>query len=397
MPSIFSYCIVGIFLTIALSGRKALSHIAPSSTIRVTSLRRVRQLLHPPHMTLARQLQSRAVPNLRLARAFALTNTFVSSDTTVHAQFASSALELLSAATPRGSWYPFTNASSTVLEETLSHARNTRIPFDLFMQHFVLKIILHTLFQVPATDLDDRGIALIAGGINILWKLSKTNEELPPTLLEDMNAYLRAWVPDVANPLDLVIPTFETLWRVVGITVALAYRDPYAASALRTFLECPTRDQFNRFPSDAPSVAAIVAEVMRLHPPTKSISRTHAASPGFLRRWLSVIILSPTVPTTYVADIRAVQRDREIWGPDADMFKPMRHHRDRLTNEQSQALLGFGLGKLQCVASKWAPLAVGILAAAVVDKVGNGLEIVEGRGVGGREGWDGWAIVVLPV
>ncbi|KAI0085950.1 cytochrome P450 [Irpex rosettiformis] len=369
-----------------------------SRTTSATSLRDVRELLAPKDVPLANQLRSRSLPNMRLIRAFHLTNTFVSSDVNVHSHFTSTARKLLLTATPGGNWRFFTESATNIFDDTLSSSPITSVfAFDSSMQHFVLKIILHTLFGVPTTDLDDRGIALVAQGVNTLWKLSKTQEELPLDLLPSMNEYLRAWVPAIENPLDFVIPTFETLWRVVAITVAMIHNDRRAIQVFRDLLDNPTKGQFDNFPAGTPSVGAVVAEVMRLHPPTKSISRASTTSFSTFGECLRTIFPLLRTSTVHVASIRAIQRDPEIWGPDAEDFSPMRHHPDTLTSEQSRALLGFGFGKLQCVASSWAPMAVGLIAASVVDKIGSGLEIIEGEGIGGREGWDGWSILFKSV
>lgn len=392
-----SYTTISVLFAFALVvvGASALRHSTTTRTTSVKSLRSVRELLAPKDVALMDQLMARSLPNIRLVRAFNLTNTFVSSDVDVHHRFVTFARKLMEKTTPRGNWRLFAESTTTVMDEIVSSAHNDSIPFDLFIQHLTLKVILHTLFGVPSTDLDDKGVALVAHGINALWKLSKTQQELPEDLLPAMNAHLRAWIPDIENPLDFVIPTFETLWRVVAIAIAMAHKDQPASNAFHELLDNPTKRQFDQFHSDGPSINAIVSEVMRLHPPTKTISRTMASNtPITLCDRIRSFILHPPLPMVHVASIRVVQRDPEIWGHDAEDFNAMRHHPDTLTQEQSAAMLSFGLGKLKCVASSWAPMAVGIISAVVLEQVGDALSIVEGDGIGGREGWDGWSIVL---
>lgn len=372
---------------------RALGQISPRRTISVTAMNSVRQLLSPQRISRSEQLQSRAMPNLRLVRAFGLTNTFVSSDIHVHSAFTHRARKLISSATQRADWRHFAQRSIDIVDHHLS-SHELPLDYSPTIQQVTLKVVLHTLFEVPLADLDDQGISLIAYGINELWRLSKTTEDLPVDLLPAMNAYLHAWIPSIENPLDFVIPTFETLWRVVAITIGSVHNDDGTRRRLQEFLHEPTKHQFDLYPSEGPSVGSIVAEVMRLHPPTKRISRASLTAPSqfpLLDRLLSTIRSAPTI---YAADVGAVQRDQSIWGPTADVFDPMRHHPDTLTDEQRRAMLGFGLGKLQCVASSWAPIAVGVIAAAVLDQCDwHGLKLVEGGGVGGREGWSGWSIV----
>jgi hypothetical protein len=113
------------------------------------------------------------------------------------------------------------------------------------------------------------------------------------------------------RPLDFVIPAYETMWRVVAVTVARATNDRGARAAFSAYLESPTQDQFTRF-EDArpqqPSVEAFISEVLRLHPPSRGLAR---AVPS--RLW------APSV--THVADIEALHKDTAIWGRDADIFR----------------------------------------------------------------------------
>ena len=178
------------------------------------------------------------------------------------------------------------------------------------------------------------------------------------------------------------------MWRVVATTVAFTHNNPRALEALNDFLAMPTRHQFELFDDGRPSVDALVTETIRLYPPTRRIARNATPSTSStLGGWLG----EPTSTTLY-ADIGAVHRDTSIWGPDAAEYKPMRHQPGTRTPHQTQALLGFGMGKLKCVASSWAPQAVGIIVAALCEQLDGEMEVVAGEGIGGREGWDGWKV-----
>ena len=54
--------------------------------------------------------------------------------------------------------------------------------------------------------------------------------------------------------------------------------------------------------------------------------------------------------------------------------------------------MGFGVGRLKCVASVWAPQAADVIVAAICDMLEKGLSIEEGQRIGGREGWEGWRV-----
>lgn len=212
-------------------------------------------------------------------------------------------------------------------------------------------------------------------------------------MLESLNGHLRSWITDYPNPLDFILPTFETMWRVVAVAVARSYKDIDALNSFEGFLTRPTASQFTLFEMGAPSVEAVIAETMRLHPPTRRIHRAEVApqsSIPFLPNALTSFMQGK--PRIHIADIGAVHRDADIWGGDADVFKPLRHHPGSLTAEQRESFMPFGYGKLKCVASSWAPHAAGLIAAAVLSTVSEGMQIREGCGIGGREGWEGWAI-----
>jgi hypothetical protein len=96
------------------------------------------------------------------------------------------------------------------------------------------------------------------------------------------------------------------------------------------------------------------------------------------------------------ADVGAVLRCRKIWGMDAASFVPRRHLPPTVTKEQKEAMgWVFGYGKLRCVAATWAPMAAGVVAGAVVERMEReGMEVVNGRGgIGGRGGWEGWWVI----
>lgn len=370
----------------------------PDGKTHLTDLRDIRLLLAPESTPLATLLHQRAVPNARLVRAFGITNTFVSSDVAVHASFTREARALIRRIGGDGGWDTLAQSAREAVEKCLLESVATTeregeqtIRFDSFVQNVALQVILCGLFDVPADSISVRDLSVVAKGINNLWRLSKLPHDLPPSTLNDINSRLHRWIPTelYPNPIDFIIPAFETMWRVVATTVAFTHNDADALTVLRDFSTNPTRNQFEHFEEDYPSVESLVAETIRLYPPTRRISRQVAAphpsatfSPFFFR----------PKPSVLVADVGTVHRDTSIWGPDAAVYNPMRHHPQTRTDAQAQALLGFGVGKLKCVASSWAPQAAGVVVAAVCDLLNKEIVIVEGKEMGGREGWEGWEV-----
>jgi hypothetical protein len=305
-------------------------------------------------------------------------------------------------------------------------------------------------------------VELVAQNITLLWGLSKRPDSIPKHLLKELNGALGRLmqvrvrgrgqdekvkeqefdgVPEdemnrkrgrdedteeFHNPLDFVVPAWETLWRVVAVTIAYAYAcggdSEGVKRALVEFAKNPTEAQFRRplntntdtywsslinpdseelgqEPAVGPNVECIIAESLRLHPPSKRISRSKpwAWWAGFLQmlptRW-GVSIENVTSVKIH-ADVGALLRCPEIWGSDAASFVPQRHLSPRVTEEQNEAMgWVFGYGRLKCVAATWVPLAVGVVAGVVVERIEEGgMEVVRGEGgVGGREGWLGWVI-----
>ena len=132
-------------------------------------------------------------------------------------------------------------------------------------------------------------------------------------------------------------------------------------------------------------------EVLRLHPPTRRISRVVpvSSSPFLGTIFPGLFVRNQTI----AADVEALQQD-SVWGNSRREFDPVRHQPQRCTEEQRNTLLAFGAGKLSCIAKNWAPQAAAIITAALLDQVSTGknLFVETGSSMGGRDGWEGWVI-----
>ncbi|CAL1703303.1 unnamed protein product [Somion occarium] len=372
--------------------------------IIISTLPRIRELMDPdniPRVPLPSLLQSRSEANVRLIRAFGLSNTFVSADLDVHSAFVRNAKKLI----PSHDFGDSFGRLATLTVNELSccfcdQSPESEIPFETFIQVLTFKVMISTLFHVDPALLDYEDVIVVTTGINRLWSLSKSTSAFPPNLLNDINSRLTRWIPDLEYPLNFIIPVYETMWQVVAVGVALTHCDNDAREALKEYLEEPTVKQFAFWETEAqrPSVQALITEIMRLHPPVRRISRTVAALPH------SLTTIVPTFFARYftrtiAADVSALHRDISLWGADANCFNPFRHHKNSITDEQKQSLLQFGLGRLRCVAVSWAPQAAGLLVAAVVASLRmeggeeEGVKIQIGSEIGGRDGWSGWSIV----
>ncbi|KAG6861786.1 hypothetical protein C0995_012290 [Termitomyces sp. Mi166 len=357
----------------------------------------LQHLLNPPNASSQDILTSRALPNARLIRAFALTNTFVSRDIGVHKAFVGRAMSLLKAATERG-WSHFQNIAIDSVEEALPHA--DKKDFDAFVQDVTMRVALVAILDIDVSleELDSEDIHVVSTLITLLWSLSKKPDPIPAQLLPRLNYHLRRLIHDenaYPNPLDFVIPIWETMWRVIATSVAYAHNSSHIFSKLHS---SPTMDQFRYFDSTHPSVEWFVTEVMRLHPPSKRIARASLTPlfPISLPSNFTAKLFGPLLRRE-CADIGSVLRSKHIWGMDADTFEPLRFHSNRLTWEQEMIKsLPFGYGRFKCVAASWAPMAAGIVSAAILERLqGSDFCLVAGKSIGGREGWSGWSVVAV--
>jgi len=235
----------------------------------------------------------------------------------------------------------------------------------------------------------DKDVIFVVGGINELWASSKmpgpTHRQTE--VLERLNGHLLQWLPTYERPLDFIIPAYETMWRVVAVTVARAGHDHGARAAFSAYIDSPTECQYKHFNNGGPSVEYFLCEVLRLHPPSRRLSRaTPPKFPGF-----------PTWgrASDEAADLEALHRDTHIWGQQGHIFDPMRFHPTRLSHKQHHALIPFGYGPLRCIAFKEAPRFAAIVAASisnVIDEPHTRYRLVRGEKLGGRDGWEGWSI-----
>jgi hypothetical protein len=257
------------------------------------------------------------------------------------------------------------------------------------------------LLDADPDTINIKDLHLVAEGISELWERSKGQVAADDAvLLVKINARLRYWLPHTpfATPLDIVIPTWETLWRVVGVSLAYAGCDVDMAHTFGALSEQPSRDVFTRTSSASGySPEMVVLEVLRMYPPTRRIAR-QVAEPHPLKEFLTPCIfamLSKIFPNTLEcnkvvmkADVEAAHRDTSVWGEKANLFDPR-----RFASGPRHAIYAFGTGQLSCIASSWAPMASAVIVSSILQAMTDlNLEITAGQELGGRSGWEGWGI-----
>lgn len=311
-------------------------------------------------------LESRAGPNHRLVHAFEIDNAFTTTDKAYYRGFMRNARLLV--AKDESTWRVIRDLMvDHVRFESQSSTINEAVSLVPLVQAVVLKTTMYTLFDLPLEKLDVAKIRLIAVRINSLWIESKSTKK-SSRFVEDrreLERTLRTILPvakeytSKKNPLNLILPAYETLWRVVlrGFLEVL-FRGGEAGTewrqALLTFLADPTSSTFKHTAGDAGiSVAFIVAETLRLYPPTRRIYR-------HVKREYNT-----DLPELFAADIEFLHRDANIWGEDSLYFKPSRWK--DVSKECQDAYMPFGWKSFTCPAKdNFGPRMIGLAVAALV-------------------------------
>jgi len=396
MLDIFCIVMTSMLVLVLMPFHRYRSRQDAATPGRDTIVQNIQNLLDPANIPLSELLRSRAIPNQRLVRAFGLTNAFVNENVDIHITFRNESIRLLAAARQRG-WGYFSNIADQAVASSLDEAN---IGFDTYVQSVTLRVILVAVLDVgvDAETLASGDVQAVSALITDLWNLSKKPEFTTSILLQHLNIRLRRLIPDenqFPNPLDYVIPTWETLWRVVAIIIAHVHDNSEGRFAFADLYDHPTVEQFRarKMGGSGPSAEEWVKEAMRLYPPVRHIHRAVVLPP---HRLLSILpasvqhLLGKSVRIEQ-ADIESAQRSPALWGPDANDFNPARYHRQDL--EASPPLLAFGYGPLRCVAKDWAPMAAGMIVATVMNGVDSGtFNVVRGGSVGRRGGWESWRV-----
>ncbi|KIY53283.1 hypothetical protein FISHEDRAFT_33691 [Fistulina hepatica ATCC 64428] len=338
---------------------------------------------------------ARARANSHLRGLLRLTNTFVSEDANVHREFVSAMYKLIK---PPTDWLSLRDIATLAVREALQGTES--VPFDSFVGQVTLQTVCSGLLQSPPMPgIDRRGhFRGAARGITLLCLASKAAAatHLYTTASRILHRDLRGLLPDATrfpNPIDYILPPYETMWRVVATLIVYTCHDPEYRQILYDLYEQPTSEQFvdHRIYLNKPRVSAqdLVRETLRVHPPTKRVGRVMADS-----CWIHHI-LGLTRDVLHRADVEAAQRKANVWGEAPGIWRPERFIQGKGGAHSSAQLLAFGYGPGACIAREWAPMAIGVIAGAILyalEELSMEYSIVRGLRVGNREGWEGWEV-----
>ena len=372
----------------------------PPETQTFTRRDAIRSLLDPHGINIKVLLRQRALPNKRLARAFGINSTFTSESIDVHHQFRKHTMTRLRNLDTPENWQ--------TIRAAIKEAVDVYLPSDpiwgdyaTYMQAVVFVTVLAAFFDNTLSFPERTEVRFVTEGINQLWTASKSSTCRPTSsILAQINRYLHTWLPDNPadpfheTPLELILPAYETLWRLVAHTFTYVEGTPGYIRLFLDFFNTPTATQFAAPGlSRTPSAQDILQEVLRLHPPTKRIKRSQndfSSIPAWIRRGIFGMAgfdCYPACSNILAADIEALQRS-SVWGPSPHEFDAMRHRAP--TEAQRLCFIPFGLGPLKCVASSLAPRLAGMIVAGVA--IRDDIELTRGKSQGSREGWGEWRI-----
>ncbi|TVY17847.1 Cytochrome P450 [Lachnellula arida] len=313
-------------------------------------------------------LASRAIPNGRLVSAFGISNAFTTVNPAHHRNFVYKAKQLIRMQDE--DWNTIGKAavdSASRIAGTFQEASGLK-PLETSIQLLVFQAVMGKFFphiQPAPSDID---VEYIAATINDLWVASKCSYD--QQLLHDRKTEFHRRLEtildcDIAadNPLNIILPAYETLWRVVfrcflEIRFRPSFDDRCAWTKLFSkLLSDPTQSNFEARPGSQASVKDIVLEALRLYPPTRRIYRFQDN-------------------TLIAVDIEHIHRDPSMWGPDADTFNP-----SRIEDMNRQAFMPFGKGCFACPAENiFGPMMIGIIVGALVTQLDSSFTLVDAKG-----------------
>ncbi|KAJ6095094.1 hypothetical protein N7467_002607 [Penicillium canescens] len=335
--------------------------------------------------------KSRANPNKRLKIAFGINNAFTRTDSVHSGVFVEKAGSLIKMS--HSQWDDVSTITRNIALGWIERGDSNRINVTSMVQVLTMREVLWVMFDKKQQhNMCDMSLLKLAQSINRVWISSKSCRKSGVPKFED-DAQLRHCLFNVFgyypsspddNPLNLILPAFETMWRV-SLRLFLEIKSGSGSQcpewqdcmiefsrqpkklrcyipglALRWFPEEYDDNEEIESSSQKPIFRRVclakylIFEALRLYTPTRRVHRAYQFSQG---AGASHQILA--------ADIEGCHTRSDIWGPDALEFHPRRWM--ALTMEQKEAFMPFGSSPFQCPAARtFAPRMIGVLVGALL-------------------------------
>jgi hypothetical protein len=214
----------------------------------------------------------------------------------------------------------------------------------------------------------EEDVKTITSLINSLWLTSKQEHDHPSSaaisefekekieLTDAIHEVFGVPAEERGNPLNILIPAYETLWRIVlRPFFETRFRSAVRSDLIhiiRLFIQNPSHYCFEESDySSNISVKHLVNESLGLYPPTWRIYRRMSLGDSASGECLGV-------------DVEALHRQESIWGNNALEWDPKRWVNKLKANK---AFMPFGMGSFECPAKgSFGPKMVGVLAGILV-------------------------------
>jgi hypothetical protein len=385
------------------------------------------------HLLKDSTLCDRAFPNQRLVKAFGIQNAFTTTNGDIYHAFVLDVNKKLRMEI--SDWEVVVRNALGHLDKLKTKVDDTVAPLspEVQTQIFVFKVIVQHFFP-EISEISNFDVELITASINQLWTASKScSSPLTARKKELLQAISTIFniSPDLdpngdgRNPLNIILPAYETLWRVVlrcflEVQFRSTTQDAGMHDSFAKFLRDPTQSNFETGSQGKIPVKTIVQEALRLYPPTRRIHRftrpIEAIPEGVMFHILRSVAnffshqlgAAANLKINYAIDVEHLHRDPDIWGEDALDFNPF-----RADNPKRIGFMPFGARPFICPAgNSFALMMIGICVGAMLyafpDENGDGGEswkLVDGEGVkvdlrerygpldNGREGLGGLFLV----
>ncbi|KAF2640982.1 hypothetical protein P280DRAFT_543945 [Massarina eburnea CBS 473.64] len=295
---------------------------------------------------------ARAQPNQRLVEAFGIDNAFTSIDTDWRRMFIKDTTTKMKAATKiqekndesKGDWRDLRSSAIDALKEFLSQPGDKKSLTDM-AQFVTLKVSLGFLFDDAAKAMKHpdsfKDIQYIGAKINTIWIESKNESGKRPQWSDEKKLHKALlsvttlppvtmpgwWAKNDAsnidpldpkkNPMNFLLPAYETMWRVVmRCVLEVLYRNNPSdrvqwKSVLSKYFDAlkdadaMDKGIFWERSQIGITMIDIVKEALRLYPPSRHIHRIYNDKP-------------------YSADIERLHRNALLGSNDPLTFRPDR-------------------------------------------------------------------------
>ncbi|RIA94049.1 cytochrome P450 [Glomus cerebriforme] len=349
-------CIVLGTINYFLRQRKYSSN--PHNQFFISDVRKAKDFLKSSN------LGSRVRSNQNLRFIFGISNPFTNSDSSYHSSFRKVITKSINLKNEE--WKRIKNIA---FESVINYANLEKggvVEIVPWIQKITLNVVLRGYLEMDVNV--DEIINVAPSIINDLWLKSKeldiTMSEKNTSILETKHmlknlfhvAHDDPLADELESPLNILIPAYETMWRVVLYAIleikvrpSLKNEDPVEGNDfgeldndVKVFLENPILNKDS-------TLWCIIHETLRLYPPTRHIHRVDENLNKF------------------TIEVEKIHRDPKNWGEDAALFKPKRFLN---LNTNNEAYIPFSGGKLKCIAAdKFAPTLAATLISSILDRV----------------------------